>query len=111
MRKVLCYTGSKPCQSLVLIRHLLVGHHSNFVLQKFHCSLWPVLQKIDKELETALATLEKEKEEALKDLDAQVLAEACQCLPILFHERKLFVQVGKLSGEILARVLPEGVKL
>lgn len=46
--------------------------------------------KIDKELESALATLEKEKEEALKDLDAQV---------------------GKLSGEILARVLPEGVKL
>ncbi|KAL0045247.1 hypothetical protein WJX82_001678 [Trebouxia sp. C0006] len=46
--------------------------------------------KIDKELESALATLDKEKEEALKDLDAQV---------------------GKLSGEILARVLPEGVKL
>lgn len=40
-----------------------------------------MLQKIDKELESALATLEKEKEEALKDLDAQVLAAACECLP------------------------------
>ena len=39
-----------------------------------------MLQKIDKELETALATLEKEKEEALKDLDAQVFADASQCL-------------------------------
>ncbi|KAK9814700.1 hypothetical protein WJX72_010108 [[Myrmecia] bisecta] len=46
--------------------------------------------KIDKELASALATLNKEKDEALKNLD---------------------VQVGKLSGEILARVLPEGVKL
>jgi F-type H+-transporting ATPase subunit b len=47
-------------------------------------------ERIDKELETALATLDREKQEALKNLDAQV---------------------GKLSGEILARVLPEGVKL
>lgn len=50
-----------------------------------------MLQKIDKELETALATLEKEKEEALKDLDAQVLADAWQCLPLSHHEHKLIV--------------------
>ena len=48
------------------------------------------MQKIDKELASALAALDKEKEAALSDLDAQV---------------------DKLSGEILARVLPEGVKL
>jgi F-type H+-transporting ATPase subunit b len=49
-----------------------------------------VAQKIDKELATAIAALDKEKEAALKDLDAQV---------------------DKLSAQILARVLPEGVKL
>ena len=48
------------------------------------------VQKIDKELATAIAALEKEKQAALSDLDSQV---------------------DKLSGEILARVLPEGVKL
>lgn len=47
-------------------------------------------QKIDKELASALATLDREKEAALSDLDSQV---------------------DKLSAEILARVLPEGVKL
>ena len=31
------------------------------------------------------------------------------CLQV--NEFMLFAQVGKLSGEILARVLPEGVKL
>lgn len=48
------------------------------------------MQKIDKELASALATLDKEKDAALKDLDSQV---------------------EKLSSDILARVLPEGVKL
>lgn len=71
-----------------------------------------MLQKIDKELESALATLEKEKEEALKDLDAQVCAfGACGHSLYLCYKFMLVAQVGKLSGEILARVLPEGVKL
>lgn len=47
-------------------------------------------QKIDKELATALAALEKEKDAALSDLDSQV---------------------DKLAADVLARVLPEGVKL
>ena len=54
------------------------------------CMLPGWLQKIDKELASALATLDREKEAALSDLDSQV---------------------DKLSAEILARVLPEGVKL
>ncbi|CAL5221021.1 g3138 [Coccomyxa viridis] len=49
-----------------------------------------VKSKIDKELKTALDALEKEKEAALKDLDSQV---------------------DRLSADVLARVLPEGVKL
>ncbi|CAK0783088.1 hypothetical protein CVIRNUC_006283 [Coccomyxa viridis] len=49
-----------------------------------------VKSKIDKELKTALDALEKEKATALKDLDSQV---------------------DKLSADVLARVLPEGVKL
>ena len=91
-------------------------------------------QKIDKELETALANLDREKEEALKDLDAQVCCYQLSTMPKSWMEwlllrvdvcvqcaschitkpvysRWIYVQVGKLSGEILARVLPEGVKL
>ena len=92
-------------------------HHAHalyrlLVASKFIVQVMLVLQKIDKELESALATLEKEKEEALKDLDAQVLAiGACWSMSLSGHKFMLFVQVGKLSGEILARVLPEGVKL
>ena len=46
--------------------------------------------KVDSELAKALATLESEKEAAFKGLDAQVV---------------------KLADDILARVLPEGVKV
>lgn len=46
--------------------------------------------KVDAELSRALAALESEKEAALKGLDAQV---------------------AKLAGDILTRVLPEGVKV
>ena len=48
------------------------------------------VQKIDKELASALAVLEKEKQAALSDLDSQV---------------------DRLAADVLARVLPEGVKL
>ncbi len=48
------------------------------------------VQKIDKELASAIAVLEKEKQAALSDLDSQV---------------------DRLAADVLARVLPEGVKL
>ncbi|KAK9821106.1 hypothetical protein WJX81_005546 [Elliptochloris bilobata] len=47
-------------------------------------------EKIDKEVEEAIAALEKEKDAALASLDTQV---------------------DQLAGEILKRVLPEGVKI
>ncbi|CAL8471816.1 g11358 [Coccomyxa elongata] len=49
-----------------------------------------VKAKIDKELASAIAVLEKEKQAALSDLDSQV---------------------DRLAADVLARVLPEGVKL
>lgn len=47
-------------------------------------------ERIDKELASAISQLNSEKEDALKNLDEQV---------------------NKLAGEILERVLPEGVKV
>ncbi|KAK9864810.1 hypothetical protein WJX84_008870 [Apatococcus fuscideae] len=47
-------------------------------------------ERIDKELASAISQLDSEKEDALKNLDEQV---------------------NKLAGEILERVLPEGVKV
>ncbi|EIE23794.1 chloroplast ATP synthase subunit II [Coccomyxa subellipsoidea C-169] len=52
--------------------------------------LGEVKAKIDKELASALAVLDKEKKAALSDLDSQV---------------------DRLAADVLARVLPEGVKL
>ncbi len=97
-------------------------------------------QKLDKELEKALAALEAERNDALKNLDSQVslgcaasvFSARRSCLvgamhavgvrlleaaPTLASSMSFALtarsgpQVEKLSADILARVLPEGIKL
>ncbi len=94
------------------------------------------LQKIDKEVADAIAALEKEKEAALASLDTQVRDPATPCCtPCERASDSVFavaawvlgaaqsslracaeralraLQVDQLAGEILQRVLPEGVKI
>ncbi len=86
-------------------------------------------QKLDQELEKALSALESERNDALSNLDNQVRPLCTCCLDALLQgslaarsgsvrgasavaDCNVFgAQVEKLSAEILARVLPEGIKI
>lgn len=68
----------------------LIGAARTEAQKKAQEEIGQVKSKLDKELEQALSALDKERDSAVSNLDAQV---------------------DRLAGDILGRVLPEGVKL